>query len=209
MTRANLFAALLLVACAGDKTQQKADSLNALPANPPAASAPAQPAQPAPPGLSLSNHGGAAGSKVTVSMTGLVLHAHVAVGFGSFGEHEILMHDTATVDGFFKATVTIPAGTAPGTYYFFLQDNDNAAPFGRPEPFLVTDKDGMVKLSGKVTATTGACPTIQTLTEETFSLMGVPKPPAVGSDVSVIGQVVEQSQCAQGITIAVSSIAPK
>jgi hypothetical protein len=208
MTRLNLFVALFAVAaCAGDQTQQKADSLNTVPPTPPASVA-VQPAAPAPPALELSSRGGPAGSKVTVTMSGLVLHAHVAVGFGSFGEHEILMHDTATVDGFFKATVTIPPATTPGTYYFFLQDNDNAAPFGRPLAYVVTTKDGTARVSG--TLGTGAeCPTVKSVTEEVYSLTGAKNLPAPGTEVAVVGKIVDQSTCQQGITIAVQSVTPK
>src|SRR6185503_6118790 len=92
------------------------------------------------PALALSPRGAAPGSKVIISMGGLVLHAKVDVGFGGFVEHQILYHDTASVDGDFRASVTVPADSRPGTYYFFLADTDSGQPFGIPTPFLVTAK---------------------------------------------------------------------
>lgn len=204
-----LCASAASVACAGDETGQKGDTLRT-----PVASAPASAELPLPPdqlrpALALSPRGAPAGSKVTVSIGGLTLHAKVDVGFGTFAEQRILYHDTATVDGAFKATVTIPADARPGAYYFFLADTDSGRPFGRPQVFLVTTKDGTVTLTGKRTADGGPCPALRTSTDEVFGLTGANDAPPVGVAMTVQGTIVEGSSCTQGITIAVSSIQAK
>ena len=213
MTRWTLFTTLLLAAaCANDRTGQKGDTLSA--AQPPAPATAATPApgassaEPRGPNLEMSPRGGPAGTKVTLSISGLVLHAKVDVGFGGFAEHEILVHDTASVDGEYKGTVTVPAATRPGTYYFFLADTDTGSPFGRPMAFVVTAKDGTVTLSGKLEQGV-ECLALRSDTDELYTLAGASSAPPAGSEVVVQGTLAQTSTCQQGITIAVKSIRPK
>lgn len=211
MIRATLFTTLLVAAaCASDKTEQKGDTLNAAavsqPASAPVAAAPAE--APRGPELELSTRGGPPGTKVTLSMSGLVLHAKVDVGFGGFVEHEILVHDTANVDGEYNGTVAVPPATRPGTYYFFLADTDSGQPLGRPMAFVVTAKDGTAMVSGKMEQGV-ECPALRSDSDELYSLAGAQDAPPAGTEVVVTGTIAQTSTCQRGITIAVKSIAKK
>jgi hypothetical protein len=190
------------LACASDQNEPPGDTLRAAPEAPPSAAAPA----PAAPGLQLSTGAGAPGTKVTVSMGGLVLHEKVDVAFGGLVEYQVIYHDTASVDGEFEGTVTIPADTRPGTYYFFLADTDTSQPLVRPVPFLVTAGDGTASVSGTLTADGVECRALRTASGEVYTLTGAADLPPVGTEVTVQGTIAQQSTCQQGITIAVKTI---
>lgn len=153
----------------------------------------------------LSPRGGPPGTVVTVSMSGLVINARVEVGFGSFVEHQIVHRGQNGPDGTFSVALPIPITARPGAHYFFLAEEDGS-PFAISNPFLVTARDGSIRLRGKVTTEGVACTAMRGAGDELYTLVGDLGSPAPGVRVTVEGTIAQTSTCRQGLTILVSKI---
>jgi hypothetical protein len=70
-------------------------------------------------------------------MTGLIMNQATEVGFGTLAGHEIIDTMRANPAGEVSVTVTVPAASAPGTYYFFIAER-NGPPLAVSDSFVVT-----------------------------------------------------------------------
>jgi hypothetical protein len=153
----------------------------------------------------LSPHGGPPGTEVTVTMTNLPLGDTVEVGFGSFVEHQIIGSGRPDSNGGMKTTVTVPASSAPGPYYFFIA-NSAGSPIAVSDPFLVTRADGTVRLRGQVADAGTPCKVMKGINDELYGLFGKVGTPAVGARITVEGKLAATSACKQTLAIEVTSL---
>ncbi len=86
--------------------------------------------------LAIQPREGPPGTEVTLTMSGLIMNARTDVGFGTLAGHEILAQAQADQFGEVSAVVPVPATAEPGTYYFFIAE-ENGSPLAVSEAFMV------------------------------------------------------------------------
>jgi hypothetical protein len=141
-------------------------------------------------GPTTSVQGGAPGSEVVVSMpSGLAPGARVSVGFGGLsGGYELLGRAEVDPQGGISVTLTVPAWTERNlVYFFFVNVGGGTRLFS--DPFVVTGPTGVLQVAGSVTEVTDGCVVITALDDTRYALTGLNTPVAVGSRVSVDGNL--------------------
>ena len=116
------------VTCGGDTPEAEPPVSDArLPASPPSPESP----------IRMDPGTGAPGTEVTLQMEGLVMNAQLEIGFGDLTGHRIIDQADGGAQGRVSTTVTVPAATMPGTYYFFIAE-ENGSPLAVSDSFIVT-----------------------------------------------------------------------
>jgi hypothetical protein len=130
-----LAAVLVAVACAGDDAAR--DGSDA----PQPAEVVASPTDTAGSGVvpSLSPASGAAGTRVTLTASGLPPGLALEIGFGApMQNFEVLAQATVDAQGSLSSVVTVPSWAEAGRAYHFVMAPVNQPPLGLSRPFQVT-----------------------------------------------------------------------
>jgi hypothetical protein len=157
------------------------------------------PAQP-----TLSVPGAAVGSQVTVSMSqGLPPGSRMSMGFGGLsGSYELIGRAQTDSLGAFSLTVAVPEWAERNRiYYFFLNAGGASRLFS--DPFIVTDGEGALQVTGFVTEMADGCVVMAGFDETKYALIGVTTTHAVGDRITVDGSL----GAAQGVVPAGSPCA--
>lgn len=157
-------------------------------------------------GLVVSPPAGAAGREVTVRLPGLSPDDRVLLGFGGIGSpHEVMGEAAADADGTAKWTVRIPDWVEAGRTYLFFWAWIDMRPVSFSTPFLVTDPEGGVRITGTVTDEGVTCSAMRDADDVLYTLAGA-KDLVPGDRITVDGTFAEMSVCGQGITLTVRAI---
>jgi hypothetical protein len=121
--------------------------------------------------------------------SGLAPGARVSVGFGGLsGGYELLGRAEIDPEGGISVTLTVPTWTERNlVYFFFVNVGGGTRLFS--DPFIVTGPTGLLQVAGSVTEVTDGCVVITALDDTRYALTGVNTPVAVGSRVSVDGNL--------------------
>lgn len=150
---------------------------------------------------------GPPGTEVTVRAAempyGVLL---VGVGVVGGGGHQMVGQGAADEDGTFELTVKVPDWAEPGTSHFFFIATADQRPRAMAPVFLVSDADGVVRVSGEVTETEGPCGATLTQGTDRIGLVGATGRLRAGAVVTVEGKAVERTGCEETLVIEVSRV---
>jgi hypothetical protein len=147
---------------------------------------------------------GPVGTTVTVHTENLPLQARVHVGVGATRTgFEALFEAEQGMWGEVSATVTIPESAPWDRAVVFVAFNAIFAPIGISDPFHVTNAEGLIRRSGRVTTEADGCLTLRDTDDYLYALAGDVGDLRPGDDVVVEGSYSETGPCIDTSTIGV------
>ena len=141
-----------------------------------------------------------------VWMDGLPAEASMMLGFGTVEGHEILTEMEVDAEGSISLTTEIPDRVDENRSYYFFVADETQQPLSVSDAFLVTDVDGGVEVSGRVTDEGMACVSVRGPEQELFSLEGDLPEMSEGDQVLLTGRISQEPECEEGIPIAVDEV---
>ena len=156
--------------------------------------------------LAVFPRGGPPGAEVTEQASRLLPLTRVAVGFGSFQEHQVLGRKTTDAEGDFSVVLQVPAWARRDEVHYFVSYGDQS-PHVISDPFHVTAPDGTARVTGTVTVEGMTCAVLSGPGEALYTLKGDTRSWPAGTRVLVIGTIGDPSACGvDGIPINVQQI---
>lgn len=153
---------------------------------------------------------GPPGTPVHVYTENLPLQARVVLGVGAIGTgFEELGEAQQTEFGVVDASVTVPASATWDRPLVFIIFDGNFAPTGLSAPFHVTDAEGLIHRTGRITDEGEGCVAMRDADGYFYTLTGDLGDAEPGEEVVVEGRFRAESGCPQGETIDVVRIGPR
>jgi len=145
---------------------------------------------------SVEPRAGPPGTVVKVYTENLPLQARLHVGVGAMrAGFEALAEGTQDIWGEVSATVRIPAYATWERPVVFIVFNGVFSPIGISDPFHVTDGNGMVQRTGRITDEGLGCVTLRDNDQYMYALGGDVEGLSPGDEVVVEGAITLAGQC--------------
>ena len=150
---------------------------------------------------------GPPGTQISVSSYNLPYAAevHIAVGRLRAGFETVGQAAQGEL-GEISASVQIPTDAIWDQPLYVVALNSAFMPIGTSDPFHVTDANGMIRRTGRVTDEGGPCLTLRAQDNLLYSLTGELGTLRPGDDVVVDGTYAGASSCREGSTIGVTRV---
>lgn len=157
--------------------------------------------------LPMVPRGGAVGTVVKLSATGLPPNTQLLIAFANLQMYQLLQRVTTDENGTFATQEVVPKwAKLDGVHYWFASLRDEI-PLALSAGFHVTSADGTARISGTLVEPTGGCVTLHDGAETSYHLSGDLAGHQVGARVAVTGTIVEEAACsATAIGIGVTSV---
>ncbi len=156
---------------------------------------------------SIEPRSGPPGTMVQVYTENMPLQARVHIGLGRTGfGWEALAEATQGPLGEVSASVQVPDFATWERPLVFIMFNGIFSPIGLSDPFHVTDEQGRVKRSGRITDEGVGCPMLRDEDDYVYALTGSVDSLRPGDQVVVEGVYAEGGQCGGGSSITVSRL---
>ncbi len=147
---------------------------------------------------------GPPGTAVEIYTENLPPQARIHVGVGAMrAGFEALAEGTQQIWGEVSATVTVPAYATSERPLVFILFNGIFSPIGISHPFHVTDDEGMVQRTGRMTDEGLECPTMRDNDQYMYALSGDLGGLDPGDEVTVRGRIALSGPCGEVDTIEV------
>ena len=147
---------------------------------------------------------GPAGTVVEVYTENLPPQAKIHVGVGAMrAGFEALAEGTQEIWGEVSATVRIPGYATWERPIVFIIFNGVFSPIGISDPFHVTNEDGMVRRTGRITDEGLECVTLRDSDQYVYALSGDLEGLKPGDEVVVEGTITEEGPCGGADAIGV------
>ena len=159
--------------------------------------------------LPIAPRGGAVGTMVTLSATGLPPGERLLIAFANLQNYQLVQRVETDAEGSFTTTQVVPPwALKDGVHYFFASYADEI-PLALSAGFHVTAADGTARVEGTIGAASGGCLDLQDLGETLYHLTGDVGAHKAGDRVTVSGKIAGASLCGgSGITLEVTEIKP-
>lgn len=145
---------------------------------------------------SLEPRVGPPGTVVEVYTENLPPQARIHVGVGAMrAGFEALAEGTQEMWGEVSATVTVPGYANWERPLVFIVFNGVFSPIGISDPFHVTDENGMVRRTGRITDEGLGCVTLRDADQYVYALSGDVEGLSPGDEVVVEGSITLAGQC--------------
>ncbi len=153
---------------------------------------------------SVEPRSGPPGTLVQIFSENLPLQAQIHVGVGAMrAGFEALAEGTQGVWGEVSATARIPAYATWERPLVFIVFNGNFSPIGISDPFHVTDEDGMIRRTGRITDEGLPCMSLRDTDQYMYALTGDLGRLKPGDEVVVDGVVAVPGSCGDADAIDV------
>ena len=147
--------------------------------------------------------------EVTLTAIGMLPFQPVRIGFGSYGQYEIVGRAEADATGNLMTAVLVPYWAVLDRVHFVFLSFGGGTPRAVSDPFLVTRPDGTIRIFGTISADGTSCLALDGPDNTLFSLQGDVGTWSTGQRVEVIGTIPTGPVCGgQGLPIAVIQIRP-
>jgi hypothetical protein len=156
----------------------------------------------------ISPRGGPVDGEVTLSMVGLPPLQPVRIGFGSFGQYELVGRAEADELGNIHVNLRVPNwAQRDGVHFFFVSLGGQVAR-ALSDPFHVTGPDGVARIAGTINAELGmGCLGLVGPYDTPYALEGEVDGWSPGQRVQVTGTVADRAPCGgEGLPISVREI---
>ena len=151
---------------------------------------------------------GPPGTFVSVSTLNLPIEAKVHIGVGAMQDgFEALVEAAQGEWGEIAVRVQVPVTASWTRPIVFIAFNAVFAPIGLSDPFHVTDPEGLVRRTGRVTEEADGCLTFRDRDDYLYALTGGVADLRPGDEVRIDGVYFDAGACMAGPTIGVSAIA--
>ena len=153
---------------------------------------------------SVEPRSGPPGTVVEIYSENLPLQAKIHVGVGAMrAGFEALAEGTQDVWGEVSATARIPSYATWERPLVFIVFNGNFSPIGISDPFHVTDENGMVRRTGRITDEGLPCASLRDTDQYMYALTGDVDGLKPGDEVVVEGAISVTGSCggADGIEV--------
>jgi hypothetical protein len=158
--------------------------------------------------LPIVPRGGAIGTAVTLSATGLPPNETLLIAFANLQGYQLLQRVATDADGSFSTTQTVPSwAVRDGVHYFFASFSDEI-PLALSSGFHVTSANGTARIKGTIGSQADGCVDLEDYGETTYHLVGDIGQRSPGDRVAVTGTIGEAAACGgTGVVIMVTEIA--
>lgn len=157
----------------------------------------------------ISPRGGPVDAEVTLTVIGADPLMSLRIGFGSFGQYELIARDQADTDGNFSTTIKVPYWAERDRVHFFFLSFGNRRPRALSDPFHVTAPDGTARIVGIIRDDPGNCLALDGPDDTVYSLEGPIGGWSPGMRVLVTGTITKAPTCGgNGVPITVQQIQP-
>ncbi len=147
---------------------------------------------------------GPAGTMVEIYTENLPPQAKIHVGVGAMrAGFEALAEGTQEIWGEVSATVTVPGYANWERPLVFIVFNGVFSPIGISDPFHVTDENGMVQRTGRITDEGLGCVTLRDNDQYVYALSGDLGDLKPGDEVVVEGTITLNGPCGEADAIEV------
>ena len=160
--------------------------------------------------LPITPRGGAIGTVVELSATGLPPSTGLLVAFANLQSYQLMQTIETDAQGTFATTQEIPAwAEINGAHYFFVSFADER-PIAFSHAFHVTPNSGVARVSGTIGAGSDGCIDLKTAGDVLYHLTGEVGDLVAGDRVTLTGTIADAAACGgNGVAIAVSAIAKR
>ncbi len=154
-------------------------------------------------------HTGPVGTLVSIRTENLPLQARIHLGIGATREGFETLSEVAQGEwGDISGTIRIPETAPWDRAIVVVALNAIFSPIGISDPFHVTNTDGMVRRTGRITDEGETCPTLRDEDDYLYTLTGDLGAARPGDQVVIEGTYSETSRCELGKTIGVVRLVP-
>jgi hypothetical protein len=157
---------------------------------------------------SISPRGAPVDGAVTLSMAGLPPLQAVRIGFGSFGQYEVVGRAEADELGNISVNLRVPTwAQRDGVHFFFVSLGGQVAR-ALSDPFHVTAPDGIARIAGTINSEPAmGCVGLVGPYDTLYTLAGDVRGWSPGQRVQVTGTVADSAPCGgEGLPISVREI---
>src|SRR5687767_7951583 len=145
--------------------------------------------------LPISPRGGAIGTVVSLSATGLPPEATLLIAFANLQSYQLMQRVITDKDGAFTTTQEVPEwAELNGAHYFFASFADER-PLAFSYAFHVTPRSGVARVQGTIGSQVEGCVDLKTPGDVLYHLTGDVGALKAGDRVSVTGTIADQAVC--------------
>jgi hypothetical protein len=157
--------------------------------------------------LPIRPKGGAIGTEVHLSTTGLAPNTRYIIAFANLTNYQLVGRVTTDESGSFSTTQRVPDWAELDRVHYFFAALANEVPLAFSTGFHVTAADGAAVVTGWIEERTAACVELRDVKEELYHLTGEVGERKAGERVEVRGTITDSTACAgAGIVIAVRTV---
>ncbi len=155
----------------------------------------------------ISPTSGGSGTEVTISAIHLPAITPVQIGIGAIGTGFEVLHQLMTnPEGEITYSVQVPRWVTRDRSHVFIVFDIYFRPLSMSGPFHVTDRNGLLTRTGRITRRDPVCTTLLADDGELYSLVGDLRDLTTDDEVTVEGGLAEGSQCPRGTAVGVVRI---
>jgi hypothetical protein len=160
--------------------------------------------------LPIAPRGGAIGTVVELSATGLPPSTALLVAFANLQSYQLVQNIETDAQGAFSTTQEIPYwAEINGAHYFFVSFADER-PIAFSHAFHVTPNSGIARVSGTIGERVDGCVDLKTSGDVLYHLTGELGDLVAGDRVTLTGAILDAAACGgNGVAIAVNAIAKR
>jgi hypothetical protein len=157
--------------------------------------------------LPIEPRGGAIGTVVSLSATGLPPEETLLIAFANLQSYQLLQQVTTDKDGSFSTTQEVPRwAELNGAHYFFASRSDER-PLAFSYAFHVTPNSGVARVTGTIGSAVNGCLDQKTPGDVLYHLTGATGTRVAGERVRVTGTIADAAVCGgAGVVIDVTEI---
>ena len=153
--------------------------------------------------LPISPRGGAIGTVVNLSATGLPPSVQMLVAFANLQSYQLLQRIDTDAQGSFSTTQEVPAwAEINGAHYFFVSFADER-PVAFSHAFHVTPRNGTARVTGTIAQVAEGCVDLKTPGDVLYHLVGQVGELGAGDRVTVLGTIAEAPAACGGTGVAI------
>ena len=160
--------------------------------------------------LPIAPRGGAIGTVVELTATGLPPSSSMLLAFANLQSYQLLQTIEVDTQGNFTTTQEVPAwAEINGAHYFFVSFADER-PVAFSHAFHVTPNSGIARVNGTIGERVDGCVDLRTPGDVLYHLTGNLGDLQPGDRVTVGGTIAESPACGgNGVVIAVTGVAKR
>jgi len=155
----------------------------------------------------ISPRSGSRGTDVTVSAIHLPAITPVQIGIGAIGTgFEVLEQLMTSPEGEITHTVQVPQWVTMDRSHVFIVFDIYFRPLSMSDPFHVTDRNGLMSRSGRISRRDARCTTLLGDDDQLYALEGDVRGLRTDDEVVIEGALAAESGCDQGTAVDVVRI---
>lgn len=155
--------------------------------------------------LPIRPKGGAVGTVVRLSATGLPPSQRLIIAFANLSQYQLMQRITTDDNGSFVTAQEVPDWAELNRVHYFFASFDDEIPLALSSGFHVTAGNGIARVTGTVGDGAAGCVELRDAKNELYHLEGDVGERKPGERLTVVGTIADPAACSgTGIAIAVT-----